>query len=62
MLSAEDRDALRRLAGEISSISRNPVKAERADLWHRLNDLEPILPAGLDQRDPMARDGNRGGA
>jgi hypothetical protein len=43
-LSAQDRDELRMLAGEISSISSDPINAERAELWRRLNDLEPVRP------------------
>lgn len=41
---AHDRDVLRRLAGRIAEIAAEPVHAERAELWRRMNDLEPVRP------------------
>lgn len=39
-----DRDILRRLAGEQAAITQLPVHREKALLWRRLNDLEPVRP------------------
>ena len=39
-VSTQDRDVLRRLAGELAEIAALPVHAEKAELWRRLNDRE----------------------
>lgn len=39
-----DRDILRSLAGEYAEQAALPVHAERAELWRKLNDLEPVRP------------------
>lgn len=43
-LGAKDRAVLRRLAAEWAEAAALPVHAERARLWQRLNDLEPVRP------------------
>lgn len=40
-ISQKDRDILRGLAEEQAKIAALPVQKERAELWRRLNDLEP---------------------
>ena len=40
----QDRDVLRRLVGELAKIAALPVHAEKAELWRRLNRLEPVRP------------------
>lgn len=42
--ASRDRDLLRRLAGELAEIAALPDHAEKARLWTRLNDREPVLP------------------
>lgn len=42
--STHDRDVLRRLAGELAEQAALPVHAEKAELWRKLNDLEPVRP------------------
>ena len=42
--STEDRDVLRRLAEEQARIAALPIHGEKAELWRRLNDLEPVRP------------------
>ncbi len=39
-----DQDILRRLGEEQARIAALPVHAEKAELWRRLNDLEPVRP------------------
>ena len=39
-VSTQDRDILRRLAGDLAEIAALPVHAEKAELWRRLNDRE----------------------
>jgi hypothetical protein len=39
-----DRDVLRRLAEEQARIAALPVHREKAELWRRLNDLQPVRP------------------
>ena len=58
-LEADEKENLRGLGREIAAIAADPVNAERAELWRRLNDLDPGPPHGLDQRDPLARDERR---
>jgi hypothetical protein len=43
-LDAADRDILRRLASELVAIAALPVHKEKARLWQKLNDLEPVRP------------------
>lgn len=43
-LRQEEKDVLRRLAGEIAAISQEPVNKERARLWTKLNDLDSERP------------------
>ncbi|OPZ73213.1 MAG: hypothetical protein BWY83_00230 [bacterium ADurb.Bin478] len=40
----QDRDILRRLAAQQAEIAALPVQAEKAELWRRLNDLQPQRP------------------
>src|SRR5512137_2574023 len=42
--AAKDRDILCRLAEEQARIAALPVQREKAELWRRLNDLEPVRP------------------
>jgi hypothetical protein len=43
-LSLDDSNTLKGLATEIADIARLSVHAEKAELWRRLNDLEPVRP------------------
>jgi len=43
-ISASDRESLRGLAGQIAEIGALPVQQEKAELWRRLNRLEPVRP------------------
>ena len=43
-ISPKDKDTLRRLAGEVAEIAALPVHKEKADMWRRLNRLEPVRP------------------
>ena len=43
-ITVKDRDILRRLAEEQASIAALPVHREKAEMWRRLNDLEPVRP------------------
>jgi hypothetical protein len=43
-IPGNDRDILRRLAEEQARIAALPVHREKAELWRRLNDLEPVRP------------------
>ena len=40
----QDREVLRRLVGEQAEIAALPVHKEKAALWRKLNDLEPVRP------------------
>jgi len=40
----QDRGILRRLAAEQAAIAQLPIQREKATLWRRLNDLEPVRP------------------
>lgn len=42
--STQDRDILCRLAEELAEQAALPVHAQRAELWRKLNDLEPTRP------------------
>ena len=43
-VTPKERDALRRLAGELAEIAALPVHKEKAAMWRRLNRLEPVRP------------------
>ncbi|HUW40426.1 MAG TPA: hypothetical protein VMV90_05410 [Rectinemataceae bacterium] len=43
-LEADEKENLRSLARRIAEIAADPVNAERAELWRRLNDLEQVRP------------------
>jgi hypothetical protein len=43
-LDSRDKDALRRLAGELADVAALPVHREKARLWQKLNDLESERP------------------
>ena len=43
-IAAKDRDILRRLAEGQARIASLPVQREKAEMWRRLNDLEPVRP------------------
>jgi len=43
-VTPNDRDLLRRLAGETAEIAAMDVHAEKAELWRKLNRLEPVRP------------------
>lgn len=43
-ISPRDRDILRALATQQAEIAALPVHREKAELWRRLNDLEPVRP------------------
>ena len=44
LISPHDREVLRRLVEEQANIAALPVHAEKAELWRKLNDLEPVRP------------------
>jgi len=43
-VNPRDRETLRRLAGRVAEIAQLPVHAEKAEMWRRLNRLEPVRP------------------
>ncbi|MFW6132562.1 MAG: hypothetical protein ACOC8F_01600 [Planctomycetota bacterium] len=43
-VTASDRDVIRALAGEMAEIAALPVHAEKAEMWRKCNDLEPVRP------------------
>jgi len=43
-ISQHDRDILRGLAEQQAEIAALPVHSEKAELWRKLNDLEPVRP------------------
>lgn len=43
-MTSSDRDILRALAGELAEQAALPVHREKAALWRRLNDLNPVRP------------------
>ncbi len=43
-LTSRDRDILRRLAEQQAEIAALPIHKEKAELWRRLNDLQPVRP------------------
>src|SRR5262245_41619797 len=44
MVSAQDREVLRRLGGEVARIAALPVQKEKIRLWKACNSLKPIRP------------------
>lgn len=44
IISKKDREILRRLATEIAEVGSLPVQREKAEMWQRLNQLEPVKP------------------
>lgn len=44
MVSAQDRDVLRRLGSQVAEIAALPVQKEKIRLWKALNSLKPIRP------------------
>ena len=42
--STQDREVLRRLAAELAAAAALPIHAEKARLWRRLNNLQPMRP------------------
>jgi len=45
--SQDDRTIVRDLARQVSEVAADPVQAEKAELWRRLNRLEPVRPLVL---------------
>lgn len=43
-MNQHDKGILRGLAAEVAEIAELPVHREKAELWRRLNDLEPVRP------------------
>ena len=43
-LPPKDRDVLRALVEQVAEIAALPVQAEKAELWGKLNRLEPTRP------------------
>ena len=43
-MNANDRDNLRRLAGEIAELAQDPIQQERINGWKALNNLKPVRP------------------
>jgi hypothetical protein len=44
VLSARDREVLRRLAGRLAELAARPVEADKRDLWYRHNALHATRP------------------
>jgi hypothetical protein len=44
MFSAQDKDVLRRLVAQQAEIAALPVHKEKAEMWRKMNDLEPVRP------------------
>lgn len=44
VFSAEEKQVLRRLAGEVGELAARPCEAEKRILWTKHNDLEPVRP------------------
>ena len=43
-ISSHDFDVLRKLGEAQAQIAALPVQKEKAELWRKLNDLEPVRP------------------
>jgi hypothetical protein len=44
VFSSEEKQVLRKLAGEVGALASRPVEAEKRILWRRHNDLESVRP------------------
>jgi hypothetical protein len=40
----KDKEVLRKLASQVAAIAALPVQREKAEMWRKLNDLEPVRP------------------
>ena len=47
-ISSHDFDVLRKLGEAQAQIAALPIQKEKAELWRKLNDLEPVRPLGMD--------------
>lgn len=52
-IAPQDREILRQLAADIVEIGSLPIQAEKAGLWRRLNDMEPVRPLVYINEEPM---------
>ena len=43
-ISEHDKTILRKLAEKISNIASEPIHAERAKMWTKLNNMEKVKP------------------
>ena len=43
-ITQNDRDILQRLAEQQAEAAALPVQRQKAEMWRRLNDLEPVRP------------------
>ncbi|HID55223.1 TPA: hypothetical protein EYP37_01750 [Candidatus Poribacteria bacterium] len=43
----KDKAILRKLAGKVAEIAEMPVQREKIEMWHKLNQLEPVRPMVL---------------
>jgi len=43
-ISKQDREVLRRLAGQVAELAARPIEQEKAELWYQHNNLEPTRP------------------
>lgn len=43
-MPANEREVLRKLAGQVAELASRPVEAEKRDLWYRHNALQPTRP------------------
>jgi hypothetical protein len=53
-ISTRDADTIKRLAAEIYRIGSLPVQQEKADMWRRVNDREPVRPMVYVNEEPWA--------
>jgi len=53
VVNHKDCEILRRLASDIVEIGSLPAQAEKAELWRRLNDGEPVRPLVYINEEPM---------
>lgn len=44
VISAKDRQVLRRLASQVAELAARPIEQEKRGLWYQLNALEPTRP------------------
>lgn len=57
-VSPKERDILRGLAGRLAEIADLPEQAEKAELWRRLNALDPVRPMVLVLNDTWHENGH----